>query len=348
MSGRNGEVRNARLRSPTGPVVRSSDAIWLEGPVPSGYWDSFEHRLLYMRWLGQRLGYRRPDDWYRIRTDDFKQNRGASVMANYWNSSAIAAVKASFPDRDWKDWLFATCPRRFWKIRRNHRAYMKWLAAQLNIRRPDDWYRVTNKDFTRHKGGAFLLEYRSTVSAAVMACHPRYPWKEWLFDKTPKKFWKSTANRRRYMDWLGERIGVRQPDDWYAVTVNDFKAHRGRQFLKLYRNSPLAAVKHLYPDHDWQEWRFARVPFGYWRKAKNRRRYIQWLGEQLGIKKQADWRQVRRSDFLRLCGGGLLETLHASYFDLLAECVRGIRWDRERKKRARGVRSLAQGSNHDH
>ena len=88
------------------PPVRRYEAIWLDGPVPSGYWDRLEHRRLYVRWLGQKLGFRKQEDWYRISTDDFKRNSGGGVLLQHWNSSAIGAVKECFPDYDWKDWLF--------------------------------------------------------------------------------------------------------------------------------------------------------------------------------------------------------------------------------------------------
>ena len=107
----------------TDPPVPRFRAIWLEGPVPSGYWQDSQNRRRYMRWLGQRLGYRKVEDWYKITTDDFKHNRGSGVLANYWESSAIAAVKEYLFYYDWKEWLFGMCPRSFWKDRSNRRRY---------------------------------------------------------------------------------------------------------------------------------------------------------------------------------------------------------------------------------
>jgi hypothetical protein len=149
------------------PPVRCYEALWLDGPVPSGYWDHLKNRRLYVRWLGQKLGFRKQEDWYRISTDDFKRNSGGGVLEQHWNRSAIGAVKECFPDYDWKEWLFRISPRHFWKDPRNHRRYMKWLGQALGIRRPSDWYGVTNQDFNDNKGGAFLLYYDSTVSIEV-------------------------------------------------------------------------------------------------------------------------------------------------------------------------------------
>src|SRR3569623_603660 len=216
------------------PPVRKLDAAWLEGRVPAGYWEEPANRRRYMWWLGQKLGFKKLDDWYRITTNDIKRDRGAVVLYAYWKSSAVAAVQETFPNHEWNEWLFRQAPLRFWADQRNHRRYMTWLAAQLKIRRPEDWYRVSNADFERHKGGAFLLEYNSTISAAIKAFLPRYRWQEWLFSGTPKGFWDDRRNRKRYLDWLGKQLGYKKPEDWYAVTQHDIYAHRGIQFLKLY------------------------------------------------------------------------------------------------------------------
>jgi hypothetical protein len=106
-----------------------------------------------MRWLGQRLGFRRKESWYHVSTDDFKQNFGATPLMMHWQHSAIAVVKEAFPEHDWKEWLFDIAPCYFWRNPINRRRYMGWLGEQLGYRTPDDWYRVTNVDFQCHKGG---------------------------------------------------------------------------------------------------------------------------------------------------------------------------------------------------
>lgn len=307
------------------PRVRKFDAVWLQGPVPAGYWDSRANRRRYLCWLGQKRGFRWYEDWYRITTDDLKHNRGGGLLAHYWNSSVVYGVQDAFPEYDWKEWLFKSCPREFWDRRGNHRRYMKWLGKQLGIRRCPGWYRVTNRDFTRHKGGAFLLHYNSTISAAVMANFPHYDWKEWLFRKIPKGLWNSRENRRRYLDWLGNKLGLTDLDGWYSVTREQIEANHGSNLLKMFSGSPYLLVKDAYPEHDWKEWMFARVPLGFWRKKENRRRYLQWLGRRLGYRRARDWYRVRKEDFTQHYGGGLVASVH-SYLNLLQEEFPDLDW----------------------
>jgi len=45
-----------------------------------------------------------------------------------------------------------------------------------------------------------------------------YPSKEWLpwkFQGMVKNFWGDKANQRKYLEWLGNRLGYTSPDDWF-------------------------------------------------------------------------------------------------------------------------------------
>lgn len=304
---------------PLGPPIRNSQAIWLEGPVPRGFWNTQSNRSLYLRWLGQQLGFRKLEDWHKITTNDLKQNRGGGVLLNYWNSSAIAAVKECYPDRQWNEWQFRSCPRAFWADPKNHRRYMQWLGERRGVKRPQDWYKVTNRHFATNKGGAFLLHYNSTVSAAIMKHLSDYDWKEWMFSKTPKGFWDKKKNRKRYLDWLGKKLGIKKPEDWYKIKRKKYEANYGNNFLKLYDGSPCSALKDVYPRVAWKEWMFARAPLGFWKDRENRRRYIRWLARELGIRSEKNWSKIRRVDVRNNHGRGFLAA-YSSFASLMQDC----------------------------
>ena len=313
------------------PTVPKREAIWLDGPVPPGFWHDPRNRRRYVCWLGQRLRFRTLEDWHRISTADFKHNHGGGLLQLYYRASAIVAVKESFPNHKWHEWLFRTAPIHFWQHQRNHQRYMAWLRRQLGYRRPDDWYAISTADFQKHKGGAFLLEYDSSAVAAVMAYLPKYGWKEWLFKHMPIHFWNERRNRRRYMGWLAEQLGIRAPEDWYAITHDDFIANAGSQFLKLYNGSPVQAVRAYIPSYPWMQWLFSRVPYQFWDQPENRRRYMHWIGRQLGFRKPADWRAIRRHHFQQNSGAGLIAR-YGSYVDRLEEYLPEIDWAASRKR----------------
>ncbi|MHB1033206.1 MAG: hypothetical protein ACYC35_21330 [Pirellulales bacterium] len=211
-------------------------------------------------------------------------------------------------------------PQTFWRSLKNRRRYLAWLGKELGFRRWEDWYGVTTLDFQKRRGGALLLRYRSSVAATVMACFPEHDWKEWKFRKIPMRFWRDPRNCRRYLDWLGQRLGYKHLDDWYGVKARDFVRNYGRELLKGYRGSPAAVVVETIPRRQWHEWRFTRVPPGFWHRAENRLRYVQWLGKRLGFRQAEDWRRLHHKDFRRNYGGTLM-CVYRSRWDLLEECL---------------------------
>lgn len=308
--------------------------MWVHNPVPTRFWEEPENRRNYLLWLGRKLRYRRMRDWYRLRFEHMAAYSGSTPASYYWLSSPAYAVKACFPAYEWQEWLFAKVPEAFWQSADNRRRYMTWLGKQLGFRHLDDWYRVTTKDFQRHHGGAFLLEHRSSVSQLVAACFPQRDWKPWLFARSPSNLWEDRKTCREYMRWLGQRLGYGRLDDWYGTKSSDFVSNQGRMLLRRYRDSVAAAVIDLVPRRQWCEWKFTRVPLGFWDHLENRRRYVLWLGKQLGYRSAKDWSLVCRRHFYEHCGGGLAVMYH-SIRDLLEECFPEWDWKSQERRRYR-------------
>ena len=205
-------------------------------------------------------------------------------------------------------WVFGPAPHGFWREQVNRRNYLLWLADKLGFRWMEDFYRITHEDLKRHCGqGLAQLAWNASAILGVEECFPEYDWKEWLFVSAPRKFWHDKANHRRYMDWLGQQLGYRRPEDWYGVTTRDFQQHKGGAFLLHYHSSVSEAVMSHLPDFDWKEWMFASAPHAFWTSRKNRHRYLKWLGEQLGYRHWTDWYALKGKDFRRNFGGECLK-----------------------------------------
>ena len=207
---------------------------------------------------------------------------------------------------------------------------MEWLGELLGYRKWEDWYRVSAEDLERNKGSVLLVEYDSCLSDIVKRCFPEHDWKEWLFERTPKGFWHHRKNRMRCLEWLGERLGYKQPGDWYRITQHDCVANGGRRLLRYYNSSPIVMLKDLFPRVQWKEWMFYRVPDGFWDDSENRKRYVRWLGKRLGYRRGEDWYQIRKDDFQNHCGGALAGR-YRSHLDLLEECLPELDWDSMRR-----------------
>jgi len=226
---------------------------WLFRQVSPGFWQSEPNRIRYMKWLGRRLKFRRPEDWYRVTVRCYRENSGLGLLAIFTNSPA-RTVMSCFPDEDWKEWLFNTVPAGFWNKRQNRLRYLKWLEEQIGISKPDEWYQVKQSDFFQRQGtGVLRFVYRGSPGAAAKDLYPDHCWHEWLFPQVPHAFWKKRANRRRYMRWLADRIGIRRPSHWMSVTNQHFCDHGGRHLFETeYERSVHKAVRDHLPQYKWR------------------------------------------------------------------------------------------------
>ncbi len=229
--------------------------IWIDRIVPDGFWKKKTNRRAYMDWLGQRMGFKKTSDWYRVTKLDFDRSGGGGLLANYYHASPHAALREYKPGYEWKEWLARSCPQGFWQEKENRLRYLKWLGAQLGFKAPEDWYGLKQKSFFANHGGTLLhAYYGGSIIAAVREYMPDYEWKEWCFCATPQGFWKKRANRRRYMDWLGVQLKFKTPRDWANLTKAHFKAHHGAGMLAThFSDSPARALKEYMPGYDWKK-----------------------------------------------------------------------------------------------
>jgi len=224
-------------------------------------------------------------------------------------------------------WVHGPVRCRFWEDRAHRRDYLLWLGHKLRFHYMTDWYRLAGEDLTQNHGHGVMNRYwRSSPIAALKDCFPEYDWKEWFFQQVPLRFWESRGNCRRYLNWLADRLGYRRWEDWYKVRVKDFLRNRGISLLAEYKTSPARALMDVFPGRNWCEWKFSQVTDGFWRQARNRHRYLHWLGRQLGFQRPADWYQIRHDDIASHHGSGLF-TVYPSLYDVMREFLPKLDWD---------------------
>lgn len=65
------------------------------------------------------------------------------------------------------------------------------------------------------------------------------------------------------------------------------------------------ALESIYPEVNWQFWRFGKVPKHYWQNPKHEREFMDWLVTKLNIFKLEDWASVSYHQ-IRIFGGSFL------------------------------------------
>ena len=66
----------------------------------------------------------------------------------------------------------------------------------------------------------------------------------------------------------------------------------GKRLLVLHNGSMFQMLSTLFPEYEWLPWRFGKTPSNFWNNEQNQRKFIEWAGNELGIKNMSDWYKV--------------------------------------------------------
>ena len=289
---------------------------WLEWKftyVSKGFWKDVENCKIYMNWLGRKLGYKTLEDWYKVSGKNFTDNGGGGLLNNYHNASHINLIKSVFPDYEWLEWKFVCAPNRFWKDIKNQKKYLLWLVNKLGYKTQEDIYKLTTIDFIDNYGRGLICEICSFQNL-IKSVFSEYDWLEWKFNVTPKGFWEDKKNQKKYLLWLGEQLGYKILEDWYKVYGKNFRDNYGGGLVTHnYGGSHINLIKSVFPDYEWFEWKFIHVPNNFWEDKKNQKKYIIWLGKELGYTTMEEWYNIGAIHFHINNGGGLLDKFYKKF-----------------------------------
>jgi hypothetical protein len=272
---------------------------WKFNRVPPGWWNDPKNQREYIDNLGEELGFKEPKDWYKLR-QEYLETRFLAL----YNGSPSLIAQTFFPEYDFKPWLFENAPRNCWKSYKNQTEYMTYLGKLLGFKTPEDWYKVSYKDFE----SAFLHRFHGSRQRILETFFPDFEFLPWKFDNIETGLWNDRNVRKRYFKWLGEILGYKKPQDWYRVKFKDFKINYGEVLIgQYYSFSTYKFVQDMIPDFEFDLRLFDRVPANYWHNIEKRKMAIEGLGKTLGIECMDDWYFVTADDFRQ---NGLTAILH--------------------------------------
>jgi hypothetical protein len=285
-----------------------------------------ENQRSFMNQLGLKLGYTTMEDWYKITQADFAAHKGTGLIRKY-NGTSIDLLQSVFPEHAWNFWMFKNATKGLWSNLDNQRLYMAWLGERLGYERMGDWYRVTNKDFLRHSGDSLLRAYGSSPSTVLENIFPDYSWLPWKFPQGKRGLWDTVESHKKYMDWLGEKLGYTCNEDWYQVTRADFENNYGCTLLQEHYTSCISRLlETVYPDFKWQFWKKSVSRTGFWNDISNQKEYIEWLYNTLGFTDMTDWYYIRQKHFKDNYGSFIFDYYNGSPYQLLTTLYSDYDW----------------------
>lgn len=161
---------------------------WKFNNVENGIWKNRQTRLKYFKWLGKILGYKKPEDWYRVKFKDFKDNYGEVLVGLHYDFSPYKFIQDMTPDFDFELRKFDRVPAKYWHDVENRKKAVIKLGIDLGIHDMDEWYNVSAEDF-RQNGMAAILKsaYANSPESAVRECFPNHKWDSEKFGNNLKR-----------------------------------------------------------------------------------------------------------------------------------------------------------------
>lgn len=313
-------------------------ARWKFGNLPASFWKDRSNLLEFFEYTGTSLGVSKLDDWYGIRKADFVRAGGSTVLVNHFGGSLMEALKFVYPAHQWHPWRRDTVPKSFWTKKENVHQFLEWLGNQVGIQKLEDWYSVTKNQVStkwpRTKPTVArpnTRRFHISLAEMLMQTFPSHPWLPWKFASgVPVSYWDSIENQRRFLDWmLHDVLGQRQLDAWYIVPYRVVVENGGLGLIaNKYGASLVKALRAVYPEHKWLEWKFlAGVSKSFWEDRNNQIEYLEWLSQQLGVSSMDQWYQVSAEDIKSRAGAGLLKHHGHKVADLLLYAFPSHKWE---------------------
>lgn len=165
-----------------------------------------------------------------------------------------------------------------------------------------DWYQISNKMIQQH-GGTPMLNYHSESSqAAIMFAFDDHDWLPWKFANRRRDLFDDLKVARSFLEWVGSQLNIADLSGWYRVSPRDVSRIGGKHGIwgrkKKYQSLP-DLLKAAFPEHQWREWEFDRLPPTWWDDLDHQRAYFDALASDLfgtSARNLSQWYAVARKD----------------------------------------------------
>lgn len=169
------------------------------------------------------------------------------------------------------------------------------LGLKLGIKEGDfdAWYKVKTDDVLSNGGQGFLDRHENSLVKALKAVFSEHKWDSNKFVYKPRNFWADPSNQKAFMVELAKKLGIRSNlDKWYSVSIEDINKNGGRGLLKHFNGSPALMLQAMFPDHEWQAWRFNRLRGRGQLEAESLKSFAEFIEKSLGVSSLDKWYEL--------------------------------------------------------
>eukprot|EP00011_Vannellida_sp_DIVA3-517-6-12_P008290 CAMPEP_0114605584 /NCGR_PEP_ID=MMETSP0168-20121206/1129_1 /TAXON_ID=95228 ORGANISM="Vannella sp., Strain DIVA3 517/6/12" /NCGR_SAMPLE_ID=MMETSP0168 /ASSEMBLY_ACC=CAM_ASM_000044 /LENGTH=229 /DNA_ID=CAMNT_0001816437 /DNA_START=150 /DNA_END=839 /DNA_ORIENTATION=+ len=163
-------------------------------------------------------------------------------------------------------------------------------------------------DIFKLGGKGLMKRFGYVLEKALKDAYPEAALNTMEWNRKPRNFWASIANRRAFLDTLAKEKGVQAPADWQRVSTTDVRQAGGSGLLSHYASfaEALADTYHEHSDvmdkANPSAWR-RKAPQNHWDSEENVAAFMRRAKEELHVKENSDWLRVSRAQLQSVQGG---------------------------------------------
>jgi hypothetical protein len=250
------------------------------------------------------------------------------MLTEKYNNSMFQLLSSVYPDVNWLPWKFERGPKNMWNDLSVQRQFLDSVAKQLNIKEMSDWYKISVqvkaisylfprivKEMAKHGCTSLLIKYNHSPYKVLTSVYNQYDWLPWKFGRCPRSYFEDVNNVRKFLDWAGKELNLKDMGGWYSVTSKVNKEQRlwlmfqnlidlgGHQAVTKY-NSLYHLLSTIYPEFKWEPFKFLNSSWETLLQGRKfnlhaqhldihgKRQYVTYLENALGIKSEEEWNTV--------------------------------------------------------
>ena len=232
---------------------------WLFKYKHTNFWENKNTVKAYLLWLVNELKLDNVQELSKISSTLIRDKYYGKRLIIKYNYNMYNLFTDIFPEYSW-DILEFNYPLNFFKNKSNRIRFIKEIGNRAGYKKAEDFNKLSIKNFEASIAGRRIIGriYKRAPSKAAKELYPNYSFKEWLFPRVPKNFWKSKKNHRKATDWLLKEIcQFNSYEDFYLVREEDFEKNQLTSLLRIYGSSRNIVSK-LYPDYKFEDYLFEK------------------------------------------------------------------------------------------
>ena len=332
--------------------------------IENGWWNKKENYYTFMNYLIKEEKFDNIlPGLYNLTYEQIMKYHGKCLYRKY-GCAIHKLVLGLYPEYKWFLWKFKTVGNGIWKNEKYLKEYMLELQKELNFNTPEEWYYVTREDFVNFYGNTPISMYG--IVGMLKNLYPQYQFIEDEFIRNnnyklicnriqeinnmtteeleneynksfynfincenkyfPSILWKNIELQKIALLWLGKKLGYTKREDWYNISKEKIKENELSGLLTYNEGGHIKLIMSVFNDYTWLEWKFRVVPHNFWDNKENHKRYIIWLGKELGYTKIEHWYKISWYDFMMNYGCSICKK-YSPYYQIIIDTFPEYEWE---------------------